>query len=111
MKSDLQNIAGEVATLQNNKFGEIVNLSSYDQAVNKYTIPGDGYVFINSMEQTTGTGSISIYGSQEESPGNVLTLIANGMAWSGNMLFVKKGMRVFISHLNENFSFGYQPLS
>lgn len=73
-----------------------IDISSYTDN-NKYVIPSDGYLYINSL---SGTGYIYVCGSN----GNVMCAIgcntaSSTMAFS---LFVKKGMKAYCGNLNGN---------
>ena len=90
-----------------NKVGTGIDLSTYSSSL--FTAPSDGYVTINSTSASSGTAICGIYGAIGESSFG-FSLNANGQ-WQGNMVFIKKGMRVKTIYLPTNFVIAFVPLT
>lgn len=98
------------SNLKMNKFGSMVDISSYASDDNPYIIPSDGYILMNSMSQTSGGGTVSIYGPDTLSINIGFSLNANG-SWQGNAIYVRAGMRAKVVGLDTGFIAGFIPLT
>lgn len=95
LQSDVEDLQEDVEKLNYNNFGTNVDISSYDSTSNLYTIPSDGYIFINARNNTTGY--IRVYVGGNTSDGFIGTSINVTGLQQMSLINVKKGMKCFVS--------------
>jgi hypothetical protein len=102
LNSDLDEIDD---TLNNNNLTREINITSYTSD-NMYLVPSDGYVQINAS-QSIGDSALVRVRSNDKTITRQLRL----QATDGNTsLFVKKGMKVYVSAHNGNAAVYFYPL-
>ena len=87
----------------------MVDISSYNSNSNKYTIPSDGYLSLNSGQNASGGASIVLYDSAEHYDNVAMSLNASG-TYTGTGLFVRKGMKAKVATLPTGFYASFLPL-
>ena len=92
----ISDVNGNLSEMNKNDFGSAVDLITYNSSTNLYTFPSDGYVNILASYGSSNYADITLYGSK-----NINSYItrANGndAAVGIVMVFVKKGMRCYVS--------------
>lgn len=108
------NITTQISNLANrvsaNTLGSAVDLIGYTSSNNPYTFPNDGYLYI-SCDSPSAT-NVKAYIRQGNTDMIALGCAGNGASYGRNSLFVKKGMKVYISYEGSGFhTANYRPLS
>ena len=82
----------------------------YTSSSNPYTFPSDGYAYI-SCDSPVGT-NVKLFIRQGNADMLALGCSGNGTSYGRNALFVKKGMKAYISYEGSGFhTASYRPLS
>ena len=86
----IKSIFEKLTTPRSAALGEFVNLASYTSESSAYTAPSDGYVFVyNTSSQT---GYLTVKGSTDDN-----STVAVGAAGGRTSLFVRKGMKIYLT--------------
>jgi len=84
-----------------------VDLSSYTSSDNKYTFQYDGYIVLNTRANTTGYIGITItMGSTD-----ITEQMYIRSQYETRMIFVKKGMKVYVNHSESGAYTLFYPLN
>lgn len=108
LKQEINQISSDIAELQTSTLsGGYVDISGYTSS-NKYTAPHDGYLWIYAPLNAVGTVAIESSGAYS---GTFTHTCYNGVASAGfgNSLFVKKGMKLYVTS-NTNATIRFFPL-
>lgn len=82
----------------------------HTSASNPYTFPNDGYLYI-TCDSPAGT-NVKAYFRQGSNDIFAFGCAGNGTSYGRNAIFVKKGMKVYISYEGSGFHTAtYRPLS
>lgn len=93
-----------------NTLGNAVDLIGYTSSSNPYTFPNDGYLYI-TCDSPVGT-NVKAYFRQGSNDMFGLGCAGDGASYGRNAIFVKKGMKVYISYEGSGFHTAmYRPLS
>lgn len=76
--------------------GDMVDLTSYTAANNRYIFPSDGYIFINGRNNTSGYIRVYVYGKSSSTVNAGIGMNITAIQ-SIQSLFVKKGMSCYVS--------------
>lgn len=107
ISTQISNLANRVSA---NTLGNNVDLIGYTSSSNPYTFPSDGYVY-TSCDSSTGT-NVKVFIRQGNTDMLALGCSGNGASYGRNALFVKKGMKAYISYEGSGFhTANYRPLS
>lgn len=103
------NIIDRLDILETNKYGTPIDISSYNSAANKYILPSDGYIALNSATESSGHATIVLYDSTESSA--VSGSLNASAPYEGYVIYAKKGMRTFIDSLPSGFTATFLPFT
>ena len=107
ISTQISNLANYVRA---NTLGNVVDLIGYTSSSNPYTFPSDGYAYIY-CDSPTGT-NVKLFIRQGNADMLALGCSGNGASYGRNALFVKKGMKAYISYEGSGFhTASYRPLS
>ena len=97
-----------VDIVSKNSAGTSVDLSSYSSLSNKYTFASDGYISLSGDSNTSGYISVFVYGSDNNS---IIThVMPITMANQSQSLYVKKGMKCYVTSSVSDITVIFIPL-
>lgn len=94
--------------LDANTFGTAVDISGYNTAQTKYTCSSDGYLYL-AANDTSGYVVANVSGSGI--PAISHSAVNAGIRYNYNSLYVKKGMKIYISVSSGSITAYFYPIS
>ena len=92
-----------------NNIGNSITLNTENtSSTNLYVFPSDGYLYLNSGSVTSGNISVPVYGANGAVACCEYMIVTASNQRSG--LFVKKGMKCYVSALTTGASVSFRPL-
>ena len=85
------------AKIELNNFANPIDISAYNSADKLYTVPCDGYLFLNGNSVGSYARCV-VYGAKN---GAIAVSVENSNGLASRSIFVRKGMRAFIQNAND----------